>query len=59
MSIPIIGKAIEQVKEINRMYKKPHIEITPFVKVCLFMLRVYLLGLVGLMVYKFLAVVNH
>ena len=55
MAIPII----EQIKEINRKYSKPQIETTFFVKVCLMTLRVYLIALIGLLIYKFLTVVKH
>lgn len=41
----------ESVREVNRKYAKPEIEMTLFVKTCLLTLRVYLLLMVGLMVY--------
>lgn len=41
----------ENVREVNRKYAKPEIEMTLFVKICLLTLRVYLLTMVGLMVY--------
>jgi len=44
---------VETVREINRKYEKPQIIMTPFVKFCLLILRIYLLSLVGLMVFKF------
>ena len=43
-----------EIREINRKYAKPEIEITPFVKFCLIGLRIYLLLLVGLMIFKFI-----
>jgi hypothetical protein len=43
----------EQIREINRKYAKPEIEMTPLVRFCLIGLRVYLLLLVGLMIFKF------
>ena len=43
-----------QIREINRKYAKPEIEMTPFVKFCLIGLRIYLLLLVGLMIFKFI-----
>jgi hypothetical protein len=43
-----------QIREVNRKFAKPEIEMTPFVKFCLVGLRVYLLLLVGLMVFKFI-----
>jgi biopolymer transport protein ExbD len=45
------GSVTASVREINRKYAKPEIEITPFVKFCLLSLRIYLLIMVGLMVY--------
>lgn len=41
----------ESVREVNRKYAKPEIEMTAFVKICLVVLRVYLLAMVGLMTY--------
>lgn len=41
----------ESILEVNRKYAKPEIEMTLFVKICLLTLRVYLLTMVGLMVY--------
>jgi len=46
---------IEQIREINRKYATPEIEMTPFVKFCLVGLRIYLLLLVGLMLFKFIS----
>jgi NRAMP (natural resistance-associated macrophage protein)-like metal ion transporter len=43
-----------QVREVNRRYAKPEIETTLFAKTCLVSLRVYLVVLVGLMVFKFI-----
>ncbi|MGD1020344.1 MAG: hypothetical protein ABSA12_13615, partial [Verrucomicrobiia bacterium] len=42
-----------QVRLVNRRYAKPEIATTRFVKICLVGLRVYLISLVGLMVFKF------
>ena len=42
-----------QIREINRKYATPEIEMTPFVRFCLIGLRVYLLILVLLMLFKF------
>lgn len=48
-----LGVFVAAVREINRKYAEPQIEMTPLVKVCLVALRVYLVVLVGLLVYKF------
>ena len=45
---------VASVRRINERYKTPEIEMTPFVRVCLIGLRVYLVTLVGLMIYKFI-----
>lgn len=50
----IIKSLVSQVREINRKYAKPEIEMTFFVRFCLIGLRVYLLLLVGLMIVKFI-----
>jgi hypothetical protein len=50
----IVKSLIAQVREINRKYEKPEIEMTRFAKFCLLSLRVYLLLLVLLMIVKFI-----
>ncbi len=40
-------------REINRKYATAHVKMTPGVKVSLFLLRLYLLFLVGLLFFKF------
>lgn len=56
----IIQSLVSQVREINRKYAKPEIEMTFFVRFCLIGLRLYLLLLVGLMILKFiLAAKSH
>jgi hypothetical protein len=47
---------LPQVREINRKYAKPELEMTVLVKACLLSLRIYLLVLVALMVLKFIMV---
>ncbi len=46
------------IKFIHRKYKKPKIEMTPFVKASLLALRLYVLVLIGLMVLKFILTVK-
>ena len=48
-----------QVREINARYSKPSIQMTPLVKICLLFLRFYLFLLIGLLIYKFIAVVSQ
>jgi hypothetical protein len=50
----IYQSLLRQVREINRKYAQPEIEMTPFIRFCLIGLRVYLLFLVGLMILKFI-----
>ena len=49
---------VAQVRTINRRYAKPKIEMTWLVKTCLVVLRLYLLVLVCLMIYKFVRTVK-
>ena len=49
---------VAQVRTINRRYAKPQIEMTWLVKACLVVLRIYLLVLVSLMIYKFVKTVK-
>ncbi len=46
-----------KIREINRRYAEPRIEMSGAVRMSLLALRVYLLALVGLLVYKFILVV--
>ena len=48
-----INRLARKIREINQRYSKPHIEMTPMVKISLVALRIYLLVLVGLIIYKF------
>ncbi|MDD5385263.1 MAG: hypothetical protein PHG89_10345 [Gallionella sp.] len=43
-----------KIREINHRYSKPHIEMSRAVKMSLLFLRVYLLVLVSLILYKFI-----
>ena len=54
----VIESALQSIREINRKYAKPEIEMTPFVRVCLYGLRGYLVLLIGLMIYKFVIAAN-
>jgi hypothetical protein len=46
-----------KIREINARYRKPRIEMSGRVRASLLALRLYLFALVGLMVYKFVALV--
>lgn len=47
-----------KIREINQHYAKPRIEMSGAVKFSLMALRVYLLVLVALLVYKFVLLVR-
>jgi hypothetical protein len=44
--------------EINSRYREPRIEMSGVVRSSLFVLRVYLLALVALLIYKFVLIVT-
>ena len=56
-AMTMIGGNLDKVRAINRRYAHPRLTITPMVRVCLLILRLYLLFLVGLLAYKFVAIV--
>jgi hypothetical protein len=43
-----------KIREINQKYAKPNVEMSGWVKASLLFLRVYLILLVGLLLYKFI-----
>ena len=45
---------INKIKEINRRYATPRIKMTKWTKFALFMLRVYLVFLIAILLYKFI-----
>ncbi len=51
------GRRFSRFREINRKFATPHVRMTRGVKAALFLLRVYLLLLVGLLVVKFVTLV--
>ena len=53
-----INRLVRKIREINHRYSKPHIEMTPLVKLSLMALRIYLLLIVGLIIYKFVATLS-
>lgn len=52
-----IVNSFKKVAEINQRYSTGRIEMSPAVKFSLVLLRLYLLFLVGLMVYKFITII--
>lgn len=49
---------IDKITSINARYRTPRIEMSGAVRFSLMALRGYLLVLVGLMIYKFVLIVN-
>lgn len=47
----------ELVRETNRKYKTPRLKMTPMVRISLLLLRAYLIGMILLLIYKFITVV--
>ncbi len=47
-----------KIREINEKYAKPRVKMTKGVAVALFMLRLYLIILVGILVIKFITLVK-
>jgi uncharacterized membrane protein YidH (DUF202 family) len=47
-----------KIREINKKYSQPRLKMTPLVKVSLLVLRLYLIMLVIILVYKFYTVVS-
>jgi hypothetical protein len=46
------------IREINQKYSKPRIKMTPWVNFALISLRVYLIALIAIMIYKFITLLN-
>jgi hypothetical protein len=53
-----LGRLVRKIREINQRYSKPHIEMSRGVRLSLIALRVYLLVLVALIVYKFVLILS-
>ncbi len=49
-----LNRIAAKIREINRRYAKPNVEMSPSVKLSLLFLRLYLIFLVVLLVYKFI-----
>jgi hypothetical protein len=54
----LIQRAINKVREINERYRTPKIKMSRGVKIALVFLRLYLLFLVVILIYKFVTTVN-
>ncbi len=53
-----LGGFVAKIREINQRYSKPHIEMSRGVRISLLALRIYLLLLVVLIVYKFVLILS-
>ncbi len=49
----------EAIRGINEKYKTPRIKMTPMVSLSLLMLRLYLIGMLLLLLYKFVSIMIH
>lgn len=54
-----IAEHVEKLRDINRRYATPRINMSPAVRISLLTLRIYLFILVGLLAYKFITVLTH
>ena len=54
----MFGRPFRRIREINSRYAGHHVKMTPVVKAALFLLRVYLLLLVGVLFLKFFLVLS-
>jgi len=53
-----LGRQYSVITEINRKYATPRITMSPWVKLSLLLLRLYLIFLVILLGYKFLTMIS-
>ncbi len=54
----LIKKWYYKIKEINQKYATPRIKMTRTTRIAMFMLRVYLLVLVSILIYKFITILR-
>ena len=54
----ILGWPFRGIREINRRYSKPRIHESRMVRVSLLLLRIYLLIMVGILIYKFVTLLR-
>ena len=55
----MIAGHVAKVREINRRYATPRLQMSHTVRLALLMLRLYLFVLVGLLAYKFITVLSQ
>lgn len=56
--IHLVKEWKRKVEKINQKYSKPRLKMTPLVKISLLALRIYLIMLVIILVYKFYTLVR-
>lgn len=49
----------ESIREINAKYRTPRIKMTPLVKFWMWALRIYLIGVLIILLYKFTTLIIH
>jgi len=50
---------IDSIREINARYRTPRLQMTPMVRISLIALRVYLIMMLLILLYKFISTVIH
>ncbi len=50
---------VEAIREINAKYKTPRIKMTRMVSLSLLMLRLYLIAMIVILLYRFITIVVH
>ncbi len=50
---------VEAIREINAKYKTPRIKMTRMVSISLLMLRLYLIAMIVILIYRFITIVVH
>ena len=58
MILEFFKDTVRTVKSINQKYAQPQIKMTPWVKFSLLSLRLYLIFLVGVLVYRFISMLH-
>ena len=58
MILEFFNNTVDTVRSINQKYAKPQIKMTPWVKFSLLSLRLYLIFLVGILVYRFITMLR-
>ena len=58
MILEFFKNSVSTVKSINQKYAQPQIKMTPMVKASLLALRLYLIFLVGILVYRFITLLR-